>query len=687
MLNFLARSIKGRLILSFVLVAVCPILVIGFFAVQKAGTALEKTEFEKLRSECELRKKQVLQYFEDTFQSLRFLAGTETVTKGLETLVSYHEYGKNAGDTPHFDTTSFLYKKIFDKINPFFQEFLNTHDPKSSGYEDLLLLCAKHGHVMYSSSKLEDLGTNLGSGSLKDSGLARAWSKVVKTGKPALIDFSVYKPVASPAAFAAVPILDEKGAVQGVLALRIGTAEMQSIFGSVQAVGKTAETYVVGEDFLMRSNSRSDKTSSILETKAESKATKEALLGKSATELIHDYRGVSVLSSYGPAGLKESKTLGAGFDWAVVAEVDRSEMEQPVISLRNYVTGFAVLIAFIVALAALGLSWNFARPLFAMSVAARHLSTGDLTVDVPKLARRDEIGTLAEAFRGMVEGMRNQSIRVLEGVNVLSAAASEISATVSQVTQGTTQTSSAVTETTTTLEEVRQAAKVASDEAGEVARSAHEAVTVSTEGKKATEDTVQGIHLIKEQMESIGETVVKLSERSQAIEEIIATVQDLADQSKLLAVNASIEAARAGDYGKGFSVVAHEIKSLADQSREATEQIRTILEDTRRWVSAVVMATEQGTKAVAAGVTQSVRAGESIESLSQSVGRGAQSASVIEVSTGQQTAGLEQVASAMKNIEQAVQQNLVGAQQLEGAARRLDQLGTQLKQMVEEYRV
>ena len=110
------------------------------------------------------------------------------------------------------------------------------------------------------------------------------------------------------------------------------------------------------------------------------------------------------------------------------------------------------------------------------------------------------------------------------------------------------------------------------------------------------------MNLIKTQMESIGETVVRLSDQSRAIEDIIASVQDLADQSNLLAVNASIEAARAGDQGKGFAVVAHEIKTLADQSKEATEHIRTILDDTRKWVSAAVMATEQGGKAVEAGL-------------------------------------------------------------------------------------
>jgi len=219
-----------------------------------------------------------------------------------------------------------------------------------------------------------------------------------------------------------------------------------------------------------------------------------------------------------------------------------------------------------------------------------------------------------------------------------------------------------------------------------VAQLAQGAVKVSSEGRKAAEETVARMNLIKEQIESVAETVVRLSDHSQAIEEIIATVQDLAEQSNLLAVNASIEAARAGDKGKGFAVVAHEIKSLADQSREATEQVRSILEDTRKWVSAVVMATEQGTKAVDRGVEQSVKAGDAIAELSRSVEESAQAASVIQAISEQQVAGIDQVATAMTGIENAVRHNLAGTQQLEGAARRLSDLGSQLRLLVEEYR-
>jgi methyl-accepting chemotaxis protein len=220
-----------------------------------------------------------------------------------------------------------------------------------------------------------------------------------------------------------------------------------------------------------------------------------------------------------------------------------------------------------------------------------------------------------------------------------------------------------------------------------VAKGAQESVQVAEAGKNFTENTVEKMNLIKDQMESIGETVVRLSEHSRQIGAIIATVQDIADQSNLLAVNASMEAARAGDQGKGFAVVAQEIKNLADQSKQATEQVRSILEDTRKWVSAVVMATEQGGKAVQSGVEQSVRSGEVIGKLSETVLSSSQAASVIQTSSEQQFVGVEQVSNAMASIELAMRQIGFSSEQLETAAQRLGNLGAELKESVQHYQL
>ncbi len=282
---------------------------------------------------------------------------------------------------------------------------------------------------------------------------------------------------------------------------------------------------------------------------------------------------------------------------------------------------------------------------------------------------------------------RSITRQLREAIAQLSSSAAEILAMTTQVASGAAETATAVSQTTTTVEEVRQTAQVASQKAKYVSESAQKAAQVSQAGKKSVEQSVEQMRHIREQVESVAETIVRLSEQSQAIGEIIATVNDLAEQSNLLAVNAAIEAAKAGEQGKGFAVVAQEVKSLAEQSKQATAQVRTILMDIQKAMSTAVMATEQGSKAVEAGVKQSGEAGESIRVLAESVTEASQAATQIAASSQQQLVGMDQVAQAMESIKQASSQNVAGLKQAEQAAQNLHQLGARLKSMVQRDQV
>ncbi len=332
------------------------------------------------------------------------------------------------------------------------------------------------------------------------------------------------------------------------------------------------------------------------------------------------------------------------------------------------------------------LTLSITRPLGLGVNMANKIASGDLTVNL-STNRRDEIGVLLQSFEQMAINLREQTREILEGMNVLSTSVSEISTTVTQFASSAQETASSVVETTTTMEELRQTARVSSEKANYVSESSQKAVNISDEGKKATEATVEEIKLIREQMESVAGSIVRLSEQSQTIGDIITTVNDIADQSNLLAVNASIEATKAGEQGKGFTVVAQEVKSLAEQSKQATAQVRTILNDIQKAISAAVMSTEQGSKAVESGVKKSDQAGESIRAISNSVREAAQAAIQIAASSQQQMTGIDQVASAMENIKLATTQNLEGSRQLETASTNLNELGQKLKQLIERYKV
>ena len=278
---------------------------------------------------------------------------------------------------------------------------------------------------------------------------------------------------------------------------------------------------------------------------------------------------------------------------------------------------------------------------------------------------------------------RRISSPLLEGSNVLASAANEISATVAQIASSATQTATSVQETTTTVDEVRQTARLASDKAKAVQTSAQAADEAAQAGRGATAKCLDGMKLIARQMSTIAEGILRLNEQSQAIGDITATVGDLAEQSNLLAVNASIEAAKAGEQGLGFAVVAQEIRRLAEQSKEATVSIRTILNDIQKATTNAVLSTERGSKAVDEGLALVERAGEIIESLAACVEEAAAAATQISASSQQQLVGMEQVASAMGGIQQASSQSQDSTRQLTVAAQNLRQLGERLRVLIE----
>jgi methyl-accepting chemotaxis protein len=325
-----------------------------------------------------------------------------------------------------------------------------------------------------------------------------------------------------------------------------------------------------------------------------------------------------------------------------------------------------------------------------IATAARGLAQGDLKQRVD-LKGGDELASLAHDFNLMAERLDASSIKekmtlasLEEGVQGLGSASSEILATVTQFTGSANQQAAAISQATATVDELRAIAEQTTRKATDVAQMANASVAVGVDGAQSVDAILTGMQSIRDKVEAIAQDILSLSEQTQQIGEITAAVNDIADQSKLLALNATIEAAKAGDQGKGFAVVAAEVRNLAEQSKQSTAKVRAILGDIQKATHAAVLATEQGSKGVEAGMALAERAGGVIRKLSDSIRSASQAVQQIVASAAQQSTGMDQIAQAMREINQSTQQFVAGARQSQSAAESLNVLADQLKVLADQ---
>ena len=318
------------------------------------------------------------------------------------------------------------------------------------------------------------------------------------------------------------------------------------------------------------------------------------------------------------------------------------------------------------------------------NLAERLTVDSDTAIDT---VAEDPLINLGHRLNETAAALQRMISQIREEAGNLSAASVEILAATTQQASGSSEQSAAVAETTTTVEEVKAIAEQAVARAQEVANAAQRTMSVSQSGREAVHNSIESMAQIKARVEGIAENILALSEQTQQIGEITATVSDIAAQSNMLALNASVEAARAGEHGKGFAVVAAEVRNLAEQSRQATIQVKAILSDIQNGINATVMATEEGTKVVEDGERLMAKTSDVIDQLGRVIDESAQAAAQVVAGGQQQSSGIEQIALAMQNINQAMVQSMASTRQTEKAAQDLNELATRLHEMVKQYQL
>jgi methyl-accepting chemotaxis protein len=631
------------------------------------------------------------------------------------------------------------YAAVHRTFPPMFNGFL-----EEFGYYDIFLVDAETGHIVYSVFKETDYGTSLTTGAYADTGIGAAFrgALALEEGSEAYLeDFATYNPsYGAAASFIGSPVVKD-GQTVGVLIFQMPIGRINEVMQTNAGMGESGETYLVGQDLLMRSDSRFSDESTILGLEIDTEGARQALAGQTGVQVIDDYRGVPVFSAYAPVDL-------GGQRWAILAEIDEAEVNAPAAALlRNtlIVFGFA---AAVVVLAALLVARQIANPvafiagrlrqmadvtLPELGRVAREVASGNLTqranisVEPVSVKTRDEVGVMASAFNAMGEQVsqtgesinrmvdqlgetigtvRRTADSVAYSSNELSSAAEQsgqatqgIAATSQHVAKGSQDQASAVQDVTRLVQDlvdavgeissgsreqadaverareivgqVSQAVDGVAANAQSAAEGSRSASAAADNGTAVVRQTVDGMGRVRDAVAEVSEHVAHLGEHSEQIGKIVSVIDDIAAQTNLLALNAAIEAARAGEQGRGFAVVADEVRKLAERVTEATKEIAGLIESVQEGVTASVNATEQGSKEVEAGSALADQAGDALSQILAAVTNVSSQVEEIAGAAEEVTAAATEMVSTIDGVARVAERNAGSATEMGGVAEKV----------------
>jgi methyl-accepting chemotaxis protein len=312
---------------------------------------------------------------------------------------------------------------------------------------------------------------------------------------------------------------------------------------------------------------------------------------------------------------------------------------------------------------------------------------GDLSVGLAIENKDNLIGKLFTGFNQVVNNIRNIISKVSTAVQATASAANQISSSTEEMAAGAQEQSAQATEVAGAVEEMTKTIYETTKNTGQATEASKNAGKVAKEGGRVVEETIHGMNRIAEVVRESAETVQALGKSSDQIGEIVQVIDDIADQTNLLALNAAIEAARAGEQGRGFAVVADEVRKLAERTTKATKEIATMIKQIQKDTSGAVESMEQGTKEVESGKQLAEKAGSSLQEIIHGAERVVEIVTQVAAASEEQSSAAEQISKNIESISSVTQQSASGIQQIAHASEDLNRLTLNLQELVAQFKI
>ena len=590
---------------------------------------------------------------------------------------------------------------------------------KRFGYSDIFLVEAKKGNVVYTVSKKPEFATSLSTGPFADSRLGQVYKQAMEAEDPGFIaisDFSDFTPsFNNQTAFFASPVLS-RGNKIGVLIFELSVDRLSNIMTHDRqwakvGLGESGESIVVDSNYLLRSDSRFQiedeagyveslrkaglaaeqvgkvqaKHSGIGIQALKSPATEAAIAGESGIKHYTDYRGVEVLGAYAPLQIP-------GLKWAVLAKMNTEEAFRSVEELKGSIVGMATGLAIAVFVVGALIGWVFTglivKPIQQTVDAVKDIAEGegDLTQRLDERSK-DELGELAGWFNRFLDKMQGV-VGELNGVTQdLSVSAEQLSQVSEQTHVGITNQQSQTEQAATATNQMAATVQDVAKNAESAASSAMQAKDEAAEGKNTVDENIAAIQSLSATVETAAGVIGRLEQDSVEIGGVLDVIRNIAEQTNLLALNAAIEAARAGEQGRGFAVVADEVRTLASRTQQSTQEIQEMIERLQSASKEAVKSMDETNAQAKKGSDYASRTGEVLESITHSINQISDMNTQIASAAEQQSVVAEEINRNVVGINEISDHTANGAQQTASASEGLSHLSAQLQRIVGQFKI